>query len=70
VNKEESWDRGFTGPKGEDLGQSSFVIRSALRDLHPRVPLQALVFAVYYEKAGLKSRALPFLYRASQVSYG
>jgi len=37
-------------PKGEgDMGQPSFVIRSVLRDMEPAVPLQTLIFAIYYK---------------------
>jgi hypothetical protein len=36
-------------PKARDMGQLSFVIRSALRDMEPAAPLQTLFFAIYYK---------------------
>ena len=50
-------------PKARDVGQPSSVIRSALQDLDPPVPLQTLIFAIYYRKLAQKAAHCPSLYR-------
>lgn len=66
------WVRGFTGSKkqSEDRGQPSSVIRSALQDLDPPVPLQPLFLPSNIENRLRKLHTTPHCIGPSQVSHG